>query len=70
MYMWINLDGIILFLFQPNIQTNQKAHVVFRFIKQPEFIRIGARLLFREGRSKGMGEVTKILPFMKQECSR
>ncbi|XP_064623474.1 GTP-binding protein 2-like [Lineus longissimus] len=55
---------------KPNIHTNQKAHVVFHFIKQPEFIRVGARLLFREGRTKGMGEVTKILPFEKQECSR
>ncbi|XP_033641224.1 GTP-binding protein 2-like [Asterias rubens] len=44
----------------PSLKTNSQAVVRFRFIKQPEYIRAGARLLFREGTTKGMGNVTKI----------
>ncbi|CAI9729953.1 GTP-binding protein 2-like [Octopus vulgaris] len=39
------------------IKTNEKAQVTFHLIKQPEYIRIGAQLLFREGQTKGMGEI-------------
>ncbi|XP_013391354.1 GTP-binding protein 2-like [Lingula anatina] len=45
------------------LQTNEKAQVRFRFIKQPEYIVEGSRLLFRDGKTKGMGEVTKIFPY-------
>ncbi|EDX07626.1 GD25410 [Drosophila simulans] len=34
------------------LRTGDKAHVKFRFIKQPEYIRAGQRLVFREGRTK------------------
>ena len=50
------------FHFQGSLQTNEKAVVLFRFINRPEYIRVGSRLLFREGKTKGMGEVTKIYP--------
>ena len=43
---------------------NEKANVVFRFIRSPEYIKPGARLLFREGRTKGMGRVTAIDPYV------
>lgn len=43
--------------------NNDKANVVFRFIRFPEYIKPGARLLFREGRTKGMGRVTEIVPY-------
>lgn len=33
---------------------------MFRFLKQPEFVRPGSRLLFRQGTTKGMGEVLKV----------
>lgn len=42
------------------MKTNEKAHVLFRFMKQPEFVRPGCRLLFRQGTTKGMGEVLKV----------
>lgn len=47
-------------LFQESIKTNEKARVLFRFLKQPEFVRPGSRLLFRQGTTKGMGEVLKV----------
>ena len=43
--------------------NNDKANVVFKFIRDPEYIKPGARLLFREGRTKGMGRVTEIEPY-------
>ena len=38
-----------------------------RFIKNPEFVKIGARILFREGRTKGIGTVTQVFPFEYQK---
>ncbi|RZF44569.1 hypothetical protein LSTR_LSTR001327 [Laodelphax striatellus] len=42
------------------IHTNEQASVLFRFLRHPEFVRVGARLLFREGRTKGIGKVTQV----------
>lgn len=46
-----------------SIQTNDNASVVFKFKSHPEFVSVGQRLLFREGCTKGIGEVTQIFPF-------
>lgn len=42
------------------ISTNETASVMFRFIKQPEYVKPGSRLLFREGPSKGIGRVLQV----------
>ena len=34
----------------------------FRFVKHPEYLKVGQRLVFREGRTKAVGNVTKIVP--------
>lgn len=39
------------------LRTGDKAHVRFRFIKHPEYIRKNQRLVFREGRTKAVGNV-------------
>ena len=39
----------------------------FRFLKQPEYLRLGERLLFREGRTKGVGKVARIIPVGSDE---
>lgn len=44
------------------IHTNERASVLFRFVRHPEFVRDGMRLLFREGRTKGIGTVTQVFP--------
>lgn len=44
------------------ISTNDSASVMFRFMKQPEYINPGCRLLFREGPSKGIGRVLQVFP--------
>eukprot|EP01062_Namystynia_karyoxenos_P006212 TRINITY_DN1216_c0_g1_i1.p1 TRINITY_DN1216_c0_g1~~TRINITY_DN1216_c0_g1_i1.p1 ORF type:complete len:803 (+),score=239.58 TRINITY_DN1216_c0_g1_i1:154-2562(+) len=42
------------------LRTGDKARVRFRFLYRPEYIRIGAKLVFREGRTKGLGTVTAV----------
>lgn len=44
------------------LRTGERAVVRFRFIKHPEYLRLGAKLLFREGVTKGIGHVTCLLP--------
>lgn len=39
------------------LRTGDKAKVKFRFIKHPEYIRPGQRMVFREGRTKAVGTV-------------
>lgn len=45
---------------QDSLGTNKSAKVRMRFLRQPEYITVGARLLFREGKTKGIGHITKI----------
>jgi GTPase len=44
------------------IHTNDKASVLFRFLRHAEYVKVGMRLLFREGRTKGIGKVTQVFP--------
>ncbi|XP_034948527.1 GTP-binding protein 2 isoform X2 [Chelonus insularis] len=47
---------------EDGLQTNDKASVLFRFVSHPEYLHVGMRLLFREGRSKGIGKITQVFP--------
>ena len=42
------------------IKTNDAALVSFKFIRNPEYVTLGSRVLFRDGRTKGIGNVTKV----------
>ncbi|KAG8977192.1 hypothetical protein FRC05_002191 [Tulasnella sp. 425] len=44
------------------LRTGDRATVEFEFLTQPEFIKPGMKLLFREGKTKGLGVITKLLP--------
>lgn len=44
------------------LRTGESAVVCFRFLKHPEYLRVGAKLLFREGVTKGIGHVAQLLP--------
>lgn len=50
------------------IHTNDKASVLFRFVRRPEYVSVGMRLLFREGKAKGIGKVTQIFPIENASC--
>ncbi|KYK56623.1 GTP-binding protein 1 [Drechmeria coniospora] len=43
-----------------HIRTGDRATVAFRFVQRPEFLVPGDRLLFREGRTKGLGIVKAV----------
>lgn len=45
------------------LRTGDKAQVLFRFVKHPEYLKEGQRLVFREGRTKAVGNVNKVLPY-------
>lgn len=42
------------------IRTGDRAMVAFRFVQRPEFLSVGDRILFREGRTKGLGIVKQV----------
>ena len=42
---------------RPYIRTGDRAIVAFRFVQRPEYLAVGDRILFREGRTKGLGIV-------------
>ncbi|KAI0063582.1 GTP-binding protein 1 [Artomyces pyxidatus] len=43
------------------LRTGDRATVSFEFISHPEFVKEGMKLLFREGKTKGLGVITKLL---------
>lgn len=43
------------------LRTGDRATVHFEFISQPEFVKVGMKLLFREGKTKGLGVITRLL---------
>lgn len=45
---------------RPFIRTGDRATVAFRFTARPEYLVEGDRLLFREGRTKGLGIVKSV----------
>lgn len=44
-----------------SLRTGDKTRARLRFIKTPEYLRPGMRLVFREGRTKAVGTVVNIL---------
>lgn len=44
------------------IHTNESSSVLFKFVSHPEYMRVGSRLLFKEGTTRGIGKITQIFP--------
>lgn len=58
----IRQTASILSMSQECLRTGDKALVHFRFIKHPEYVRPGQRMVFREGRTKAVGNVLTVIP--------
>ena len=43
------------------LRTGDKALVTFRFMFRPVYIKLGYRLVFREGKIRGIGEVVELI---------
>ncbi|XP_041959488.1 GTP binding protein 1, like isoform X1 [Alosa sapidissima] len=57
----IRQTATILTMNRDCLRTGDKALVHFRFIKTPEYLHCDQRLVFREGRTKAVGTITKLL---------
>ncbi|KAG5279657.1 hypothetical protein AALO_G00080180 [Alosa alosa] len=57
----IRQTATILSMNKDCLRTGDKASVHFRFIKTPEYLHTDQRLVFREGRTKAVGTITKLL---------
>lgn len=44
------------------LRAGDKGVIRFKFIKKPEYMHVGDTILFREGRTRGKGKITKIFP--------
>ena len=40
------------------LRSGDRARVTFEFLYRPEYLVLGARLIFREGRTKGIGKAS------------
>ena len=47
------------------IHTNDRASVLFRFLRHPEFVKLRMSLLFQEGHTKGIGKITQVFPLQQ-----
>ena len=45
------------------MRAGDNGTIKFKFIKKPEYLHLGDIVLFREGRTRGKGKITKIYPF-------
>ncbi|XP_054155486.1 GTP-binding protein 1-like [Oppia nitens] len=57
----IRQTASILSMSRQCLRTGDKATVHFRFIKNPEYLHVGTRMVFREGRTKAIGNISKLL---------
>lgn len=53
---------VVAIMGKQGLASNESASVMFRFLKNPEYIHPGCRLLFREGPAKGIGQVLQVFP--------
>jgi len=49
------------------LRTGDRARVTFQFLYRPEFLVIGSRIVFREGRTKGIGTIVELQPLLKPQ---
>ena len=58
----IRQSAQIMSMERPLLRTGDRTVCRFRFMYHPEYISVGTTMLFREGRTKGMGKITKLHP--------
>ena len=46
---------------KPLVRTGDSALVSFEFMFKPEYIEVGQEIVFREGRTKGIGTIREIV---------
>ncbi|KAH8617371.1 Elongation factor Tu GTP binding domain [Trypanosoma vivax] len=51
----------IVYVAKEVLRTGDRSIVRFHFLYRPEFMKVGQQLIFREGRTKGIGTVTRLI---------
>jgi len=51
-----------------HLRTGDRATVLFRFMRSPEYLRVGMKLIFREGRTKAIGSISKVIPHVPNQA--
>ncbi|CAL1542833.1 unnamed protein product [Lymnaea stagnalis] len=60
----VRQTATIIDMTEDHLRTGDKATVRFRFIKNPEYLKPDMRMVFREGRTKAVGNITKLFPYV------
>lgn len=58
----VRQTATIMNMTKEHLRTGDKSIVRFRFIKNPEYLKTDMRMVFREGRTKAIGNITKLYP--------
>eukprot|EP00042_Codosiga_hollandica_P051588 m.636482 g.636482 ORF g.636482 m.636482 type:complete len:627 (+) comp58310_c0_seq9:184-2064(+) len=58
----VRQNAAIVAMDSEHLRSGDRTSVVFRFIKQPEYLHLGSKIIFREGRAKAVGSISKIFP--------
>ncbi|XP_040002119.1 GTP-binding protein 1-like isoform X1 [Xiphias gladius] len=66
----IRQTATILTMNKDCLRTGDKATVHFRFIKTPEYLHCDQKLVFREGRTKAVGTITKLLHSVNTQAAK
>ncbi|XP_024914451.1 GTP-binding protein 1-like isoform X2 [Cynoglossus semilaevis] len=66
----IRQTATILSMNKSCLRTGDKALVHFRFIKTPEYLHCDQKLVFREGRTKAVGTITKLLFSVSNQAAK
>jgi GTPase len=60
----VNQSARITQLDLEHLATVGSGVVQFEFKHQPEYIKVGSKLIFREGSAKGVGTVSRLIDFL------
>lgn len=66
----IRQTATILTMNKDCLRTGDKAAVHFRFIKTPEYLHCDTKLVFREGRTKAVGTITRLLQSVSTQAAK
>ncbi|KAK3090341.1 hypothetical protein FSP39_011042 [Pinctada imbricata] len=58
----VRQTATIMSMTKEHLRTGDKAQVRFRFIKNPEYLKTDMKMVFREGRTKAIGNISRLYP--------
>jgi GTPase len=56
----VRQTAAIIAMEKDHLRSGDKSKIMLRFNRFPEYLHVGARLIFREGRTKAVGTVARV----------